>query len=327
MKRRGQMLCTGLAAGLLIAGWALRFSDEVPQSQPAISTKSVTAKASGQLPSQPSEHSSDDNSDERSGDVVTGTHFILDDNTINAFDRFIFNHEGLSAQALKTRYAHDVAASQFEPVSAEYAVDLFTRYVDYKVRLKTLDKPVDVTDMSAMAHRLQVKQDLQRMLFTEKEYDYFFAQDAAYDNAALERLQIAADDGLSPQQKSEFIERQLDRLPEAQKRSFQPSMTVNRLDLLQRTFDNPETRYQAVSAEFGHDVALRLNKVAETQSRWQEKVRSFKHWRENLMNSGELSDEQISARVTQKTEAMFSATEQRRLQVFLENPALLEEGE
>ncbi|MBD3584749.1 lipase chaperone [Salinimonas sp. HHU 13199] len=325
MQRRGQILCTGLAVSLLIAGWALRFGFGVSQTQPATSKPPVAVSVpSSALRFHSGTEANNDKHYTRT--AVSGRHFSLSENTRLEFDRFIFNNEGSAPQVLKKRYAEEVVAPQFEPISASYLIDLFTRYIDYKAQLKALDEPVMSTDIKAMANRLQLKQDLQQTLFSEKEYDYLFAQDAAYDTAALERLQIAADDGLSAQQKARYIESQLDTLPDAQKQSFQPSIHVNRLNSLQRNFDNPETRYQAVSAEFGHEVAQRLNKAADNQSRWQQKVKSFKRWRENLNNSVELSAEQINAQVRQKRESMFSATEQRRLQVYLENPTLLKEG-
>ncbi|QCZ93734.1 lipase secretion chaperone [Salinimonas iocasae] len=325
MLRRGHALFTALAAGAIITGWALWFDSDL--SQPRSDILKPEASTSGQsLFSRTANEVTLADKKQHKGSSVSAKRFLLNADTRIRFDRFIFEHEGRAPASLKELYATQVEKQQYEPKSSAYLTDLFNRYINYKVQLKALDAPVSSTDIRAMTYRLQSKQDLQHTLFTQQEYRHFFSQDAAYDNAALERLQIAADQVLSGKQKSDFIEEQLNSLPDSQKKSFQPSINVNRLSELQRTYDSPEVCYQAVSAEFGHDVARRLNKSADDQSQWQEKVKSFRRWRNNLMRSDALSEDQVEAQVSQKKASMFTKTEQRRLQVYLENPALLEEG-
>lgn len=252
----------------------------------------------------------------------TGQVFSLHFGLKAEFDLFIFEQESVAPDALVAAYRTAVLKRDFTSDSQAYLIDLFSRYVNYKVQLETLDEQSGSQDISAIANRLEARDDLRHTFFTQDEYHYLFSKDAQYDDAALARLRIASDTSLSDEEKQRLIEEQLAMLPADQRASFTPSLEVNRINLLSNTYDNPEARYQAIAAEFGHDVAQRMRDKEQAQDNWKERVTAFQQWQESVMSSS-LSPEQIREKITSHRNQHFTENEQRRLRVFLENPALL----
>ncbi|WP_414828767.1 lipase secretion chaperone [Alteromonas sp. H39] len=252
----------------------------------------------------------------------SGQEFSLHYGLKAEFDLFIFEHEGESPTALTEAYTNAVVKRGFTADSQAYLEALFARYVQYKVELETLDGQAEAQDINAIASRLEARNDLRHTFFSADEYHYLFSKDAQYDDAALARLRIASDASLSDEEKQRLIETQLATLPADQQASFAPSLAVNRIDSLAKTYENPETRYQAIAAEFGHDVAQRMQEKAQVQSEWLARVKAFEQWKNDLVESG-LTPEEASKLIADRRNRDFSETEQRRLRVFLENPALL----
>lgn len=253
----------------------------------------------------------------------TGKTFSLHFGLKSEFDLFIFEHEGESPSALTEAYSKAAAKRGFTSDSQAYLEALFARYVQYKVELESLDGQADAQDINAIASRLEARNDLRHSMFSAEEYHYLFSQDAQYDEAALARLRIASDASLSDAEKQRLIEAQLATLPADQQASFAPSLAVNRIGSLANTYENPETRYQAIAAEFGHDVAKRMQEKSQLQEEWKARVNAYQQWINSLSESN-LTQAQINEKITARLRRDFSETEQRRLRVFLENPALLD---
>ena len=255
----------------------------------------------------------------------TGKTFSLHFGLKSEFDLFIFEHEDKSPSALTEAYSKAAAKRGFTSDSQAYLEALFARYVQYKVELESLDGQADVQDINAIASRLEARNDLRHSVFSAEEYHYLFSQDAQYDEAALARLRIASDASLSDAEKQRLIDAQLATLPADQQASFAPSLAVNRIGSLANTYENPETRYQAIAAEFGHDVAQRMQEKSQLQEEWKARVNAYQQWMNSLSDSN-LTQAQINEEITARLRRDFSETEQRRLRVFLENPTLLEGG-
>ncbi len=242
------------------------------------------------------------------------------------FDQFIFEHELLSIDQLVQAYAKFIKQEKYAPQSHRYAVDLFERYVNYKATLVEIDDETSANSLQEIADRLEARNDLRFRFFNEQEHHYLFAKDAAYDKAALERLRIASDASLSKTDKQRLIEEQLATLPREQQASFAPSLAVNRLATLQQHYTNEEVRFQAVAAEFGHDVAQRLNEQSKQHQSWLKRVKVYQQWHSQLLSTSTLTAAQLKAQINQKQQTMFSEPEQRRLVVYMENPSLLSEN-
>ena len=84
-----------------------------------------------------------------------------------------------------------------------------------------------------------------------------------------------------------------------------------------------ETLYNAASAEFGAEVAARLQATTEKRQAWQKKVKSYKQWHNALQQDQQMTDAEQQQAIEQYMATHFSDAEKKRLRVFLENPDLL----
>lgn len=251
----------------------------------------------------------------------------------DSFDRFIFANEGASEDEVKALFTVN-ATNMYEPRSATYAADVFTRYVGYKVALadtdteieKVLTVPIEntVTDvtyagisLSDVEQKLAMRDTLRLSYFSQQEYEYLFSLDAAIDARALARLAIAQDRDLSREQKRNEIFGQLNALDEQDKAAFQPTLNMEKINQIKQKHADSESRYHAIAAEFGHQVAERFSALWETQALWQQRVDAYRDYQEYVSASAMKAQAQQDALATYR-QTHFSNTEQKRLRVFVD---------
>ena len=251
----------------------------------------------------------------------------------DSFDRFIFANEGASENEVKALFTVN-ATNMYEPRSAKYAADVFTRYVGYKVALadtdteieKVLTVPIEntVTDvtyagisLSDVEQKLAMRDTLRLSYFSQQEYEYLFSLDAAIDARALARLAIAQDRDLSREQKRNEIFGQLNALDEQDKAAFQPTLNMEKINQIKQKHADSESRYHAIAAEFGHQVAERFSALWETQALWQQRVDAYRDYQEYVSASAMKAQAQQDALATYR-QTHFSNTEQKRLRVFVD---------
>ncbi len=254
----------------------------------------------------------------------TGKAFHLHYGLKSEFDGFIFSHQEMSPDAMADAYRTALEKHAYSPAGEDLAHALFSRYLSYKAALSSIDEPTQRRHIQAVADRLDAREQLRHEHFSQQEYHYLFANDAAYDEAALARLRIANDPDMDKQQKRRLISAQLATLPPAQRQSFQPSLDVNRLAELTQHGRSENAQYQAVAAEFGDDVASRMQSRLSEQKAWKQRVQAYAEWEANVHRDESLSAEDKTALIELHRTENFDDNEARRLQVYLENPALFE---
>ncbi|TPV54531.1 hypothetical protein FJ444_18690 [Aestuariibacter sp. GS-14] len=250
--------------------------------------------------------------------------FTLHAGLKDEFDAFIFAREGLGPDAMLAEYRENKIQQGYDGEQLAAYMDLFTRYVEYKVALLALE-PEDglaTPDLEAITARMDALTQMRYDYFSEPEYECLFAEDVAFDLAAFERLRISQDPYYSEAQKAALIEQQLAALPESQKQGFTDSMEVKALRELAIQYEG-ETLYNAASAEFGAEVAARLQATTEKRQAWQKKVKSYKQWHNALQQDQQMTDAEQQQAIEQYMATHFSDAEKKRLRVFLENPDLL----
>ncbi|MBQ4829033.1 lipase chaperone [Alteromonas sp. MMG017] len=251
----------------------------------------------------------------------------------DSFDRFIFANEGASDSEVTALFSMN-AKSMYEAKSAMYAADVFTRYVEYKVALADTDAEIDkvltvssestMTDvtyagisLSDVEQKLATRDTLRLNYFSQQEYEYLFSADAAIDARALARLAIAQDRDLSREQKRNEIFGQLNALNEQEKAAFQPTLDMEKINQIKQKYVDFESRYHAIAAEFGHQVAERFSALWETQARWQQRVDAYRDYQEYVSASAMKAQAQQDALTTYR-QTHFSNTEQKRLRVLVD---------
>ncbi|XOV81183.1 MAG: lipase secretion chaperone [Aestuariibacter sp.] len=265
-------------------------------------------------------------------EIAAQRDFVLYSGLKEHFDGFIAKHEGADISDLIAAYSDYLMSEGYANAAHNYGLDLFQRYVHYKAALQPVDsgptqpQTADIKELLAIQYRLQELQDLRAQYFSQEEYQYLFADDEKFDDAALARLHIVSDKNLSKAQKQALLESHFASLPEAQKSGFQPSFDAAKLVDLMTQSESKSHLYNNVAAEFGDEVAQRFVANKEKQDGWRNKVREFLQQQNSIANNPNLSPQDKLQKLQNLKSDMFSANEMRRLQVYIENPGLLDEN-
>lgn len=242
--------------------------------------------------------------------------FELNYSTKDAFDRFVFTRSSEVPQAVKlayTTHAHDV----FTLSTQGDAIDLFARYVDYKVALSLVELDVDLASHSLqdVSFKLDEREEIRRTYFNNTEYHYLFSQEAQVDEAALARLSVAQENTLSRDERKALIVESIKAGNSAEREAFQPTLNMHRINEIKNNHSTINDRYNAVAAEFGSEVAERFSKTWAQQAQWQNRIAEYKTFRDNLAQQS-LDSNAIEKALQEYQSAHFTDNEIKRLKVL-----------
>lgn len=242
--------------------------------------------------------------------------FELNYSTKDAFDRFVFARTSEVPQAVKlayTTHAHEV----FTLSTQSDAIDLFARYVDYKVALSLVELDVDLASHSLqdVSFKLDEREEIRRTYFNNTEYHYLFSQEAQVDEAALARLSVAQENTLSRDERKALIVESIKVGNSAEREAFQPTLNMHRINEIKNNHSTINDRYNAVAAEFGSEVAERFSKTWAQQAQWQNRIAEYKTFRDNLAQQS-LDSSAIEKALQEYQSAHFTDNEIKRLKVL-----------
>ena len=242
--------------------------------------------------------------------------FELNYSTKDAFDRFVFARTSEVPQAVKlayTTHAHEV----FTLSTQGDAIDLFARYVDYKVALSLVELDVDLASHSLqdVSFKLDEREEIRRTYFNNTEYHYLFSQEAQVDEAALARLSVAQENTLSRDERKALIVESIKAGNSAEREAFQPTLNMHRINEIKNNHSTINDRYNAVAAEFGSEVAERFSKTWAQQTQWQNRIAEYKTFRDNLVQQS-LDSNAIEKALQEYQSAHFTDNEIKRLKVL-----------
>ena len=242
--------------------------------------------------------------------------FELNYSTKDAFDRFVFARTSEVPQAVKlayTTHAHEV----FTLSTQGDAIDLFVRYVDYKVALSLVELDVDLASHSLqdVSFKLDEREEIRRTYFNNTEYHYLFSQEAQIDEAALARLSVAQENTLSRDERKALIVESIKAGNSAEREAFQPTLNMHRINEIKNNHSTINDRYNAVAAEFGSEVAERFSKTWAQQAQWQNRIAEYKTFRDNLVQQS-LDSNAIEKALQEYQSAHFTDNEIKRLKVL-----------
>lgn len=242
--------------------------------------------------------------------------FELNYSTKDAFDRFVFARTSEVPQAVKlayTTHAHEV----FTLSTQGDAIDLFARYVDYKVALSLVELDVDLASHSLqdVSFKLDEREEIRRTYFNNTEYHYLFSQEAQVDEAALARLRVAQENTLSRDERKALIVESIKAGNSAEREAFQPTLNMHRINEIKNNHSTINDRYNAVAAEFGSEVAERFSKTWAQQAQWQNRIAEYKTFRDNLAQQS-LDSNAIEKALQEYQSAHFTDNEIKRLKVL-----------
>ena len=242
--------------------------------------------------------------------------FELNYSTKDAFDRFVFARTSEVPQAVKlayTTHAHEV----FTLSTQGDAIDLFARYVDYKVALSLVELDIDLASHSLqdVSFKLDEREEIRRTYFNNTEYHYLFSQEAQVDEAALARLSVAQENTLSRDERKALIVESIKAGNSAEREAFQPTLNMHRINEIKNNHSTINDRYNAVAAEFGSEVAERFSKTWAQQAQWQNRIAEYKTFRDNLAQQS-LDSNAIEKALQEYQSAHFTDNEIKRLKVL-----------
>ncbi len=212
-----------------------------------------------------------------------------------------------------TTHAHEV----FTPSTQGDAIDLFARYVDYKVALSLVELDVDLASHSLqdVSFKLDEREEIRRTYFNNTEYHYLFSQEAQIDEAALARLRVAQENTLSRDERKALIVGSIKAGNSAEREVFQPTLDMHRINEIKNNHSTINDRYNAVAAEFGSEVAERFSKTWAQQAQWQNRIAEYKTFRDNLAQQS-LDSNAIEKALQEYQSAHFTDNEIKRLKVL-----------
>ena len=212
-----------------------------------------------------------------------------------------------------TTHAHEV----FTLSTQGDAIDLFARYVDYKVALSLVELNVDLASHSLqdVSFKLDEREEIRRTYFNNTEYHYLFSQEAQVDEAALARLSVAQENTLSRDERKALIVESIKAGNSVERKAFQPTLNMHRINEIKNNHSTINDRYNAVAAEFGSEVAERFSKTWAQQAQWQNRIAEYKTFRDNLAQQS-LDSNAIEEALQEYQSAHFTDNEIKRLKVL-----------
>ncbi len=205
-----------------------------------------------------------------------------------------------------------------EAACAEFK-SLLARYIEYKLALQQLDQ--QTADLHASSQEIRYQFDrmraVQRDYFTYEEIDVLFSQDRVYDQAALQRREIARAEDLSDAEKQALIEENLASLPENERIALAPSLNMRSLDKIKADYPDLQQRLIEAENQFGYEAAQRLAKVWQSQAEFESRVVTVAEQYFSINTNNGLSEQQVQSQRAELLLKHFDANEARRARVIL----------
>ncbi|MCV2885521.1 lipase chaperone [Aestuariibacter sp. AA17] len=192
--------------------------------------------------------------------------------------------------------------------------EILIRYLDYKLALAAIDSGMVHTAIEAQQRLIDVSR-LQDEYFSEIERHALFTEEHTRDSLALQRMQLMQDKTLSEAARQTLLEAHFETMPEEHKRHFTPSFELQKAITLTQQPNN----YNALAAEFGDEVATRLQASRQRKENWLARVEEVKRLFAAELSEASDSEKQIYL------DNHFTLNEQKRLHVYLAYPSLTSE--
>ncbi|MCW7552464.1 lipase chaperone [Endozoicomonas gorgoniicola] len=257
----------------------------------------------------------------------SGKDFILYKGIKDHFDHFIALQKTENKALLETAYKTYLLQTELTVLGQKQAADLFSRYVQYKHDLLRLEAETPIPQGSlveAAQRRLLLLDELRWRWFGSTEYQFLFADERQFDEAALNRLAIRQNSQLTREQKEQRLEQHFANLSEPEKEGLQPSLDLIRSRSIRQLPQG--NQYNLLAAEFGDEIAGRMIKAWKNQTDWQKRVQAFVVKKERILSDPGLDKLQKTLLIAELEESGFSQYEKKRLKVFIENPELMVTG-
>ncbi|PXX38512.1 lipase secretion chaperone [Undibacterium pigrum] len=211
--------------------------------------------------------------------------------------------------------------------AALQAKNLLARYIQYKQALVSVETnaqniSMNKTSMAAAARqRWSAMQQTRQRFFSEKENQAMFGFDDAYDMDALNRMDVAENTSLNPEQKQAQLQALDDALPAALREEKNAPYQVIRLEeqasQLRANGASDADIYNMRATATSPEAATRLAEVDREEAIWKARIQQYQEQKNKLNTEMAFhSATEKQAALDQVRKQYFNADEQRRLPAY-----------
>lgn len=253
------------------------------------------------------------------GDIRQGSadQLVVDAELAHLFDYYLSGLGKKPLEAIRVEIARALD-QRLRPTAATQAKRLLDNYIGYKRALVDVERKLPpTTDMARGARqRLGAMQQLRQAWFSETEIAGLFGDSDAYDGDAIERLDIAADATLTPDQRKDKLAALDRKLPPAMREDRDAPTRVLRLEeqvaQLRSKGAGDNGIYRLRATALSPEAAARLADLDREEGEWQRRITAYQAQRRALAADGTAD----AAALQQLRDAGFSAAEQKRLGAY-----------
>lgn len=245
---------------------------------------------------------------------------VVNEQTRNCFEYFITQYGEKNIDQIKQDFKAYIQQGYQEP-ALKQILDLWTRYLDYRVQLGSLKEPsLNKEDPEYYRKIFASMKTLRSQFFSDYEIEGLFGAENTYHEYTLDRMSIMADQSLTEVQKAQKLKDLFNQLPEDWKENLEQ---LNKLeDLRKLTADikarggSAEDIHQMRMNLVGPEATQRLETLDKQRNDWKDKVNQYLAERDSIMKSG-MSDEAKQQAVQKlRTQHFNKPQEQLRVGTF-----------
>ncbi|MDK9556338.1 lipase secretion chaperone [Marinobacter sp. M216] len=207
--------------------------------------------------------------------------------------------------------------SVLEEPARSQALETLGAYLDYKLAVSDLEAGYgDGLDALEMQRRMAEIHALRRTWLDSATAEAFFAQDEAIDRFQVEKLRIARDPELTPQQRQAALEDAEASLPESLRRARRDTRRFADYERARQELADDPVALRAWRQEaFGAETAARLETLEQEQADWTRRWQAYSTERERLMASG-LAGPELQVALDRLRNQRFDERERIRAQAL-----------
>lgn len=247
-------------------------------------------------------------------------HLVVDERTRNCFEYFITQYGEKQIEQIKQDFAAYITQSYQAPAATQI-LDLWSRYLDYRVQLGNLKEP-NLNQQEPEYYRkvFALTQNLRQQFFSDYEITGLFGAENVYHEYTLNRMSILADATLNEVQKAQKLKQLFAQLPEDWKENLEQLSKLE--DLRKLTSDlkarggSPEELRQMRMNLVGVETTQRLEQLDQERGQWKSRVNDYLAQRDQILQS-QMSESAQQRAIQQLRQQQFeNPQEQLRLGTF-----------
>lgn len=245
---------------------------------------------------------------------------IVNEATKNCFEFFITQYGEKEIQQIKTDFVTYANASYQDPLKSQLT-DLWSRYMQYREQLGTLEAPNEDKDQAGYYKVVfNNMKNLRKTFFSDYEIEGLFGIEDIYNDYTIARMSVMDDKKLSEAEKAKKLQELFEKLPEDWKENLKQ---LSQLDDLRKL--TAEIKARGGSAEelrqmrtnlVGAEATQRLETLDGQRSDWKTRVDGYLQSRDGILKSN-MNDSAKQTAIQQLRQQHFNnPQEQLRLETF-----------